>query len=53
MITYKLEDYDFDLPESRVAAFPLPEREKSKLMHLARKSGKVRHLLFEELGKLL
>jgi S-adenosylmethionine:tRNA ribosyltransferase-isomerase len=27
-----VDDYDYNLPESRIASFPLPERDKSKLL---------------------
>lgn len=46
-------DYDYDLPEGRIAQAPLPERDASRLMVLPRGSGAPTHRWFRELPELL
>jgi len=46
-----IDDYDYDLPEQRVARFPLQERDASKL--LVYRSGKVSEAAFSALPELL
>ncbi len=45
----KLSDFDYDLPGSLIAQFPLPDRRASRLMHLDGITGAVRDYRFEEL----
>lgn len=47
----KIEDYQYDLPEDRVAIHPLPQRDASKLLHFAR--GRVKDFMFRDLPELL
>lgn len=47
----RIEDYDYDLPEERIAKFPLEERDQSKL--LLYKSGQISHTAFRNLPEQL
>jgi len=47
----RIEDYDYDLPDERIAKFPLAEREASKL--LIYKDGKIEESRFSEVRHLL
>jgi S-adenosylmethionine:tRNA ribosyltransferase-isomerase len=49
----RLEDFDFQLPESLIAQKPLTARDQSKLMILDRKSGTIKHELFSNLPHLI
>jgi S-adenosylmethionine:tRNA ribosyltransferase-isomerase len=46
-----IEDYAYPLEESRIAKYPLPERDSSKLLHY--KSGNVSEYVFRDLPSLL
>ena len=46
-----IEDYNYALEDSRIAKYPLPERDSSKLLHY--KDGKVSEYIFRELPSLL
>ena len=46
-----IEDYNYGLDEDRIAKYPLPERDASKLLHY--KSGAVEERCFRELPDLL
>lgn len=46
-----IEQYDYDLPRERIAKFPLPDRDASKLLVYA--GGEVHHAGFRELPSLL
>jgi len=48
-----LTEFNYELPESLIAAFPSQDREKSRLLVLRRKSGKIIHSVFSELGEFL
>lgn len=48
-----LSDFDFDLPQELIAQYPLPERSSSRLLHLQRATGTIRHDQFERLPDLL
>ena len=47
----KIEDYAYDLPESRIAKYPLPRRDESKL--LCYRDGSVSDNSFKDLPSLL
>lgn len=47
----KIEDYDYNLPDNRIAKYPLPERDSSKL--LVYKNGKIESSVFKEIGNFL
>ncbi|MGE0590344.1 MAG: S-adenosylmethionine:tRNA ribosyltransferase-isomerase [Cyclobacteriaceae bacterium] len=51
MKAIRTEDFFYNLPEDRIAQFPLPERDQSKL--LVFKGGKIQHRQFFELPDLL
>ena len=46
-----IEDYNYGLEDSRIAKYPLPERDASKLLHY--KNGEVSHTIFRNLPNLL
>jgi S-adenosylmethionine:tRNA ribosyltransferase-isomerase len=48
-----LKEFDYELPESLIAAFPSREREKSRLLVLRRATGEIIHSVFSELGEFL
>jgi S-adenosylmethionine:tRNA ribosyltransferase-isomerase len=48
-----LEEFDYALPESLIAAYPSRERESSRLLVVDRKSGALTHSGFAELGNFL
>ena len=45
----KTSDFYFDLPEELIAQTPLKERSKSKMMLVNKKTGKVKHEVFENI----
>ena len=48
---FNIEDYNYHLPEERIAKFPLKERSKSKL--LVWKNGAISHKIFEEVSSVV
>lgn len=48
-----LSDYDYELPEDRIAMEPLADRAASKLLALDKLTGEVRHLHFRDCISLL
>jgi len=49
----RVDDFDFDLPESLIAHYPLPERSASRLLALDRSSGQIGHHYFSDLQTML
>jgi len=49
----RLQDFDYCLPRRLIAQQPLPERDRSRLMVLTRRSGSVDHRLFSDLPEYL
>lgn len=47
----RIEDFDYDLPESRIAKYPLPQRDASKL--LIYRDGIVRERIFRDIPEEL
>lgn len=47
----RIEDYNYGLDDARIAKYPLPERDASKLLHY--KNGKVQEYVFRDLPALL
>ena len=50
---YRLETYQYDLPDELVAQEPCRSRDQSRLLVLDRNSGRVEHKLFHDLPSLL
>jgi len=48
-----LEEFNYQLPESLIAAFPSREREGSRLLVIRRATGEIIHSAFAELGNFL
>jgi S-adenosylmethionine:tRNA ribosyltransferase-isomerase len=48
-----VSEFDYDLPEERIAQQPLPQRDASKLLVLDRKSRTISHQTFRDLPDLL
>lgn len=49
----KTAEFDYDLPQDRIAQEPLADRDASRLLVLERRSGAVRHARFPDLPTLL
>lgn len=49
----KKSDFYFNLPNELIAQDPIPDRDKSKLLHLNRKTGKIEHRHFFEITDYL
>lgn len=47
----RIEDYNYNLPDERIAKYPLPQRDGSKLLHY--KDGNVTEKRFSEIASLL
>ncbi|MCH7401791.1 S-adenosylmethionine:tRNA ribosyltransferase-isomerase [Belliella kenyensis] len=47
----QLSDYEYTLPEEKIAKFPLEKRDASKLLHY--KDGNISHFSFVEISKLI
>ncbi|MBI4326379.1 MAG: tRNA preQ1(34) S-adenosylmethionine ribosyltransferase-isomerase QueA, partial [Chloroflexi bacterium] len=43
------KDFDYDLPKERIAQWPAPEREQSRLLVLHRSDGRIEHRRFPDL----
>jgi S-adenosylmethionine:tRNA ribosyltransferase-isomerase len=48
-----LEEFDYELPQSLIAAVPSRERERSRLLVIRRQTGAIVHSVFSELGEFL
>src|SRR6185503_3736978 len=48
-----LEEFNYQLPEALIAAFPTRERTESRLLVIRRSSGAIVHSVFAELGRFL
>lgn len=48
-----LQKYDYDLPQEKIANFPLDDRSSSKLLCVSKKNEKIEHKVFRELPELL
>jgi S-adenosylmethionine:tRNA ribosyltransferase-isomerase len=51
--TFRLSDYDYDLPTEKIAQNPCENRSESKLLHLDRKLDTISHYQFKDITKLL
>jgi len=50
---FDLDDYDYELPEDRIAQKPCEQRDCSRLLHLNRGSGDFSHRVFRDLPNFL
>ncbi|MGH7871653.1 MAG: tRNA preQ1(34) S-adenosylmethionine ribosyltransferase-isomerase QueA [Candidatus Binatia bacterium] len=48
-----LEEFNYQLPKSLIAAFPTRERTESRLLVIRRRSGEIVHSVFADLGRFL
>lgn len=48
-----INDFDYDLPEDRIAKYPLTNRSKSKLLFADAKTNSIKHNIFEDVIDLL
>ncbi|MBX9928035.1 MAG: tRNA preQ1(34) S-adenosylmethionine ribosyltransferase-isomerase QueA [Gemmatimonadaceae bacterium] len=53
MIGRRTSDYDFDLPEDRIAQTPAARRDESRLMRIDRASGTITHHRFRDLAEMI
>lgn len=53
MVEYKLSDYDYHLPIELIAQEPLAERDKSRMMILEKKTGKIINSIFNRIPTYL
>ena len=53
MKSWKLSDFDFDLPEGLIAQEPLKKRDESRLLILDKNTGKIKHEKFKNLPEYL
>jgi S-adenosylmethionine:tRNA ribosyltransferase-isomerase len=51
MPALELDEFKYDLPESRIAKFPLDKRDESKLLHYNK--GELSHYQFRDINRLL
>jgi len=49
----KVEDFDYDLPETLIAQDPVEPRDSSRLLIMERESGALRHSVFNRIGEQL
>ena len=52
-ITYKISDFDYDLPQELIAQTPIEPRDASRLLVVHRDSGKFEHRRFTDIGAFL
>jgi S-adenosylmethionine:tRNA ribosyltransferase-isomerase len=53
MTVFHLTDFDFELPQTHIARYPLPQRSASRLLCLDKRSGECSHRYFTDLPQLL
>jgi S-adenosylmethionine:tRNA ribosyltransferase-isomerase len=49
----KLSEFDYHIPEDRIAQFPLEDRDASRLLVLQRKSGRLEHRFFRDITEYM
>jgi S-adenosylmethionine:tRNA ribosyltransferase-isomerase len=50
---YSPEDYNYPLPPELIAQAPLARRDRSRLLHLDRRTGQLDHLIFGDIAGIL
>ena len=45
----KLSQFKFKLPEEKIAKYPAPHRDESRMLVLHRKTGEIEHLMFKDI----
>lgn len=50
---YSLDDYNYELPQELIAQAPLTDRDRSRLLHLDRRTGRCAHLVFSHVNAVL
>jgi S-adenosylmethionine:tRNA ribosyltransferase-isomerase len=51
--SFRIEDYDYDLPPELIAQHPAASRELSRLLVVDRSAGGIRHSRFDKIGEYL
>src|SRR5947208_7730761 len=51
--TYKISDFDYELPQELIAQTPIEPRDASRLLVVHRDSGKFEHRYFRDIGAYL
>jgi S-adenosylmethionine:tRNA ribosyltransferase-isomerase len=49
----KLTDFDYHLPQERIAQVPIEPRDSSRLLILGKKSGKIQDKIFHDIAEEL
>ena len=49
----KLQDFDYELPSELIAQYPLPDRDRARLMVVERSTQRIHHHLFSDIEKFL
>ncbi len=52
-MTFSLSDYDYHLPEDRIAQRPAEQRDRSRLLRLRKETGEISHHRFSDVASLL
>lgn len=52
-IGYKVDDFDFDLPEDYIARHPRPQRSTGRLLQLEKVTGNITHSQFNQIHEFL
>lgn len=52
-MSYKLSDYDYDLPPEFIAQTPAARRDASRLLVYSRQDGRITHAHFHQIGEFL
>ncbi len=50
---FRLESYDYKLPQELIAQKPLPDRDQARLLVIDRKRQKITHAIFSNIGRYL
>jgi S-adenosylmethionine:tRNA ribosyltransferase-isomerase len=53
LLRMKVADFDFELPQELIAQYPLPERDRARMLVVDRKTSQITHHYFHELGMFI